>query len=174
MSAPSQFAAAIAQAEGYGVAGALPTRNNNPGDLKGWPGVPADANGYSVFPTAQAGWNALQQQLDDIAAGESSYYTPDMTIAQMGQIWAGGDPNWAANVAAALGVSTSAMIGSFLGMAPGYAVTPPQPVSPTEDSPYAYTPPSSTADWIDSEQCQVVLMIGAIFFGALVIRRMLA
>lgn len=112
---PSQFASAIASAEGYGVPGAIPTVNNNPGDLRGWPGVPTDSAGYSVFPTAAAGWAALDQQLATIAAGESAYYTPDMTIAQMGATWADGDPNWAANVSAALGVTSSAMIGSFIG-----------------------------------------------------------
>ena len=126
---PSQFANAIATAEGYGVAGARPTVNNNPGDLRGWPGAPTDSAGYSVFPSAAAGWAALEQQLATIAAGESAYYTPDMTIAQMGAVYADGDPNWAANVAAALGVTTSAMIGSFIGgtsvpQAPGVTIEP--------------------------------------------------
>src|SRR6185437_14537418 len=115
MPARSTFAAAIAHAEGYGPPAARPTRNNNPGDLKNWPGVSTDAGGYSVFPSAQAGWNALEQQLATIAAGQSSYYSPEMTLAQMGEIWAGGDSSWASNVASYLGVSTAAMIGTFLG-----------------------------------------------------------
>jgi hypothetical protein len=115
---PSPFAQAIAIAEGYGVAGAIPTVNNNPGDLRGWPGVPTDAQGYSVFPTAAAGWAALEQQLSTIGSGESNYYTPDMTIAQMGSTWADGDPNWAANVSGALGVTSSAMIGQLIGSSP--------------------------------------------------------
>jgi hypothetical protein len=136
MPAGSQFAAAIANAEGFGISGAIPTRNNNPGDLKNWPGVPADPNGYSVFPSAQAGWDALQQQLDSIAAGASAYYTPEMSIAQMGQVWASGDPNWAANVAAYLGTTTNVMIGSFLGVAPApgpaisYGPLPTMPIGP--------------------------------------------
>jgi|SRR5690348_16030122 len=115
MPARSTFAAAIAYAEGYGPPAARPTRNNNPGDLKNWPGVPTDSGGYSIFPSAQVGWDALEQQLASIASGQSSYYSPDMTLAQMGEIWAGGDSNWAANVANYLGVSTAAMISTFLG-----------------------------------------------------------
>jgi hypothetical protein len=124
----SPFAQAIATAEGYGVAGARPTVNNNPGDLVGWPGVPQDGEGYSVFPTPQAGWAALETQLSTISNGESAYYSPDMTIAQMGSTWADGDPNWAANVSASLGVSSSAQVGSFIGGtstgAPGVDVEP--------------------------------------------------
>ena len=104
---PSPFAQAIATAEGYGVPGARPTVNNNPGDLVGWPGTPTDSSGYSVFATPQAGWDALETQLGTISSGESAYYTPDMTIAQMGDTWADGDSNWAQNVAASLGVTSS-------------------------------------------------------------------
>lgn len=121
MPALSQFAAAIANAEGFNSPGSRPQRNNNPGDLRNWPGVPADSAGYSIFPNPQAGWNALEQDLATIAAGQSQYISPEMTIAQMGAVWAGGDPNWASNVAAYLGVSSAAMIGQFL---PGNAPAP--------------------------------------------------
>lgn len=123
---PSTFASAVATAEGYGVPGAIPTVNNNPGDLRGWPGVPTDSAGYSVFPTAAAGWAALEQQLQTIAGGESEYYSPDMTIAQMGATWANGDANWAANVAAALGVTANTMISSFIGGGVAAAAPPPE------------------------------------------------
>lgn len=115
MPALSQFAAAIAQAEGFNVAGSRPQRNNNPGDLTSWPGVPADSGGYSIFPDAQSGWNALEQDLNTIRSGQSGYIQTGMSIAQMGAAWAGGDPNWAANVAAFLGTSTGATIGPLLG-----------------------------------------------------------
>lgn len=166
MPARSQFAAAIAQAEGFNSAGSLPQRNNNPGDLKGWPGVPTDASGYSVFPTEQAGWDALQTQLNAIAAGTSAYYTPDMTIAQMGQVWAGGDPNWAVNVAAYLGVSSGVMIGSLLGMAPGYATLSPAPAAAAPIGPV----PSVFA----GDDMQTALMVLGIGFGILILRKLLA
>lgn len=117
MPARSQFAAAIGNAEGVNVPGSLPARNNNPGDLRRWPGVPADANGYSIFPSMQAGWDALEAELNDIRSGGSAYYDASMSIEQMGQIYADGDPSWAANVAAFLGTTTNAIIGPLLGIA---------------------------------------------------------
>lgn len=115
MGARSQFAAGIANAEGYGPPANRATRNNNPGDLKHWPGAPTDADGYSIFPNAQAGWDALEGELDDIRNGASAYYNVNMTFAQMGAVWANGDPNWGRNVAAYFGTSPNAMIGQFLG-----------------------------------------------------------
>src|SRR5215469_16040434 len=123
MSAPSQFAAAIAAAEGFNTPGSIPATHNNPGDLVNWPGVPADANGYSIFATAADGWNALQEQLDLILNGGSAYYNPEMSIAQMGSIWSGGDPNWALNVAAYLGTTTNVMIGGLLAAPSGATST---------------------------------------------------
>lgn len=99
------FARAIASAEGYGTPGAIPTVANNPGDLK----LGGDTiNGISVFQSAEEGWNKLYRQLALIVSGSSNYYNLDMTIAQMGNVYADGDPNWAQNVARYLGVSTDA------------------------------------------------------------------
>src|SRR5579862_526367 len=95
---PSALALAIAQAEGFGIPGTKPTRQNNPGDI-------SSGGGIATFPTVDAGWAALDNQLTLIANGASSYYSPDMTLAQIGAVWANGDPNWASNVANALGVS---------------------------------------------------------------------
>lgn len=101
-------ARAISQAEGYGVAGAIPTVRNNPGDL-------TDITGsVRTFPSASDGWNALYAQLQKIVDGTSSYYTLDMSWRQMGQIWAGGDGNWAVNVAAILGVDQDSAVGDYL------------------------------------------------------------
>lgn len=136
MPARSQFAAAIAQAEGFNVAGSLPQRNNNPGDLRGWPGVPSDASGYSVFPSAQAGWDALEAQLNRIRSGVDRYYSPSMTFAQMGAIYAGGDSSWAENVTAYLGTTPNAMIGSFLGLQP--AAVPADSI--VSEAPYVLAP----------------------------------
>jgi hypothetical protein len=62
----SKLAQLIGKREGFGVTGALPTRNNNPGDLMHAPGEdhPADApNSIGSFPTPQQGWAALEEQL---------------------------------------------------------------------------------------------------------------
>ena len=48
---------AIAKCEGYGKAGAIPTRLNNPGNLKA--GYPSDSQGHTKFKTSISGWNAL-------------------------------------------------------------------------------------------------------------------
>lgn len=130
MGADSQFAAAIGNAEGVNVPGSLPARNNNPGDLRNWPGVPHDANGYSIFPSMQAGWDALETQLDAIRNGASAYYDASMSIEQMGQIYADGDPSWAMNVAAFLGTTTNAIIGPLLGVSPAPAPSVTSPLSP--------------------------------------------
>lgn len=108
MSDLNSFANAIATAEGYGVAGAIPTVRNNPGDLS--------SNGtVTTYATPQDGMSALTSKLQNIANGNSSVYSPDMTIAQMGDKWANGDTNWMQNVAAKLGVSPDSTIGKLLG-----------------------------------------------------------
>lgn len=62
----SKLAQLIGKREGYGIAGDLPTRQNNPGDLMHAPGEvhPADApNSIGSFPTPAEGWAALEGQL---------------------------------------------------------------------------------------------------------------
>ena len=56
----------IAQREGFGIPGDLPTRNANPGDLMHAPGEihPAnEPNSIGSFPTPADGWEALERQL---------------------------------------------------------------------------------------------------------------
>jgi hypothetical protein len=48
--------------EGWNVKGSRARRNNNPGNLRSWKGVPVDG-GYAKFPTAAEGWNALRSQI---------------------------------------------------------------------------------------------------------------
>lgn len=134
MGARSQFAAGIGQVEGYGPPANRPTRNNNPGDLRNWPGVPKDSGNYSIFPTPQAGWDALESELDDIRSGTSQYYNSSMTFAQMGAVWAGGDSSWGRNLAAFFGTSPNAMIGQFLGASsvPQFIGPLQIPVGPTD------------------------------------------
>lgn len=101
-----KLALAIGRAEGFGVPGAKPTINRNPGDLK--------SNGeYKVFRSNKAGWAALHAQLVRIIEGRSQVYTLDTTIAQMGQRYAGGQ-QWAKNVAKVLGVPESTTLGAWL------------------------------------------------------------
>ena len=114
-SSASSIATAIATAEGYGVPGAIPTVNNNPGDLRSWPGVPTGANGFAVFPTPEAGQAALQAQVNSMLDSTSSYYNSNMTIAQVASIYSpDGATNWANNVSAALGVSPNTTLASYV------------------------------------------------------------
>jgi len=53
---------AIATMEGYFKSGTIAQRNNNPGNLRSWGSNPV-VNGYAVFPTPEAGWQALYQQI---------------------------------------------------------------------------------------------------------------
>ena len=112
----SSLSSAISQAEGYGVPGAIPTLANNPGDLAlgdlGY-GTMGSA-GITVFPTQAAGLSALDSQLGLIQSGGSNVYNPNMSLAQMGALWSGGNPAWASNVAKALGVSPTASVGSVM------------------------------------------------------------
>jgi hypothetical protein len=91
------FASAIAIAEGFGVPGAIPTVRHNPGNLK------LDGQTITTFPNDEAGWEALRRQLRLIRDGQSRYYTPTMTIAEMGRVWTTTEQSaWSANVMLAL------------------------------------------------------------------------
>ena len=109
--APSKLASLIAQEEGYGIPGALPTRDNNPGDLRHSPHSfhTGDPNAIGQIDNPQDGWADLQRQLQLFAdrgltleqaiyefapptENNSARYlqyvcdglgcTPDMTVAQ--------------------------------------------------------------------------------------------
>jgi hypothetical protein len=118
-----RLAQAIAKAEGYGVRGTIPTRCNNPGDLKvvrGWlyPGqVGVCKGGHVRFKTAAEGWAALNHQLDKIVEG-TSRYTVNSTLASMARRYAGNYRVWAKNVAHNLGVTPDAELWEILDVAP--------------------------------------------------------
>jgi hypothetical protein len=118
------IADAIAQAEGYGQAGAAPTRYNNPGDLSkgdewgqsisGYTTLP-DGEDLIIFASPEAGRAALLAKLQNIANGGSRTYSPDMTWAEIAQHWAGNSGAWASNVTRVLGVSQDSTFAEYLG-----------------------------------------------------------
>ncbi len=61
----TKLARLIAQEEGYGIPGAIPTTHRNPGDLRHSPHSehPADPNGIGLIDTAEHGWADLERQL---------------------------------------------------------------------------------------------------------------
>jgi hypothetical protein len=96
-----RIAQAIARAEGYGVPGAIPTVRNNPGNIKGPDGV------IRTYSTPEEGWQALYRQVLLMLTGESRFYKPEMTIAEIARIYTGEAQfmNWARNVSRVLGVT---------------------------------------------------------------------
>lgn len=89
--------------------GNLPQRNNNPGNVKRGGladdlAVGTDPQGHLIFPTPQAGFEALTRDVYAKISGNSRYLPPNPTIAQMGKVYAE-DPNWPISVARILGVS---------------------------------------------------------------------
>ena len=115
-----QLANAIASAEGWGIKGTRPTRNNNPGDLREVPGkkLPGQvriAKGeYIVFATPAAGFAALEAQLVRILEGRSAHYTLHTTINQMARTYAEVWRPWAKNVAKRLGVPGNTTLEQWL------------------------------------------------------------
>lgn len=98
----------IATAEGYGVAGAVPTTSNNPGDLKLGDIGYGETAGVTNFATPDDGFAALNNQVQLIQSGQSKAgYTTDMSIQDVAELYTGGDSvngagstaNWATTVA---------------------------------------------------------------------------
>lgn len=57
------IAEAMSQMEGFHVAHSVAQQNNNPGNLRSWGQMPITASSYAKFPTPEAGWDALKQQI---------------------------------------------------------------------------------------------------------------
>jgi hypothetical protein len=106
-----RIAKAIAKAEGFYVSGSVPSRAHNPGDLKLGDKGYGTIDGKTIFPSDSQGWQALYHEVQLILDGKSAYYQPSMSIADIGNIYSGGDPNWAQNVADDLGVDVDTQIG---------------------------------------------------------------
>jgi hypothetical protein len=111
------IANAIATAEGYFTgAGSIPFDQNNPGDLTdGADTYGANDSGITIFPTVEAGWQALYAKIQNILDGNSDVYDADSPLSVIGNLWSGGDPNWASNVASSLGVSTDSSLSDVAG-----------------------------------------------------------
>lgn len=105
---------AIAVAEGFYAAGSVPQQANNPGDLELGSQGYGTIGGKTIFASLSAGWEALYNQVYLILSGKSQYYNPSQTIAQMGLTYSGGDPNWAANVAATLSVTPDTTLADWM------------------------------------------------------------
>jgi hypothetical protein len=98
-----------------------PVEWNNPGSLTG-----SDAGGFQMdgfgnkegvwkFVNAADGWQALYLKIDRMLSGKSKVYHLTDTLETVGMKYSGGDPNWAINVAAALGVDPSTTLEELSG-----------------------------------------------------------
>jgi hypothetical protein len=95
------FANAIAEAEGFGTRGTIPTRCHNPGDLKGtkFPGeVGLCKGGHAHFKNDSAGWAALYDQIDKMLSGTSHVYHTSMTFRDVARLYAGNSRVWLKNI----------------------------------------------------------------------------
>ena len=108
-----KLARAIAKEEGFYVPNSVPFRAHNPGDLTDEGDVgfgtiqtlgPHGAK-ITIYPDDAAGWAALYKKVRRMLSGASHTYTLDLTVMEVALKWAG-DPAWARNVAAELGVDT--------------------------------------------------------------------
>jgi hypothetical protein len=112
---------AIAIAEGANVAGSVPDRANNPGDLSKGDEHGQSFNGYTAlsdellinFASKNAGWQALYNKINRIVLGQSSVYSLSMTWTQLAQKYAGNSTAWANNVTQQLGVKVTDTIGAY-------------------------------------------------------------
>ena len=87
----------------------LPQRNNNPGNIKAGGlsddlAVGTDSQGHLIFPTPEAGFEALIRDVQAKVSGNSKYLQANPTLAQLGSVYAE-DPNWSNSVAKILGVT---------------------------------------------------------------------
>jgi hypothetical protein len=110
------LAGAIAVAEGFGLPGARPTRDHNPGDMTSdLIGKAVGKDGaFVVYANDDDGWMNLYYQCDLWLSGQSAHAGPDSTIQQIADFYTATQQSiWANNVANHLGVSVDTPIGSL-------------------------------------------------------------
>ncbi len=111
------MAEGIARAEGFYVAGSLPQRANNPGDLKLGNLGYGEISGKTVFPDPSAGWRALYNQVRKILTNRSTAgYSTDQTFLDVAKLYTGGDNAgpWANTVARNVGLSPGNTVQDYL------------------------------------------------------------
>ena len=126
------IALAIAQQEGFNTPGTIAQRQNNPGNLRSWGSNPV-INGYAQFPNAQAGWNALYQQIQlNINRG----LTMNEFFAGKPGVYAGYSPSADGNAP----IAYAAFVASRVGVDPNtplnqVGASPPNPGTPPKAQP---------------------------------------
>ncbi len=125
------FAHGIARTEGFYLKGSIPNRCNNPGDLKvmykggKYEGQTGTCKGGHVkFRNGAAGYSALYHQIDKMLSGESKFYTQEMTLLQVGKLYAKNYRLWAKNLAKNLGVKPNTTLEEYFEMPPRVRILP--------------------------------------------------
>lgn len=120
----SPLAGAIAQAEGYGLPNAIPTLANNPGNIEagdvGNGTLQAAQNQQiTVYNSLADGASALENLLSNAVNGNSSLYSPSMTLSQFGSMYSSGstsgNPVYGNLLGKILGVDPSTTISQIQG-----------------------------------------------------------
>lgn len=120
-----QFAHAIARTEGFYTKRTIPNRYHNPGDLK----IMARGEKYAgqvgigkakhvIFRNDAVGYAALYHQIDKMLSGDSKFYTQEMTLLQIGKLYAKNSRLWAKNLAKNLGVSPNTTLEEYFELPP--------------------------------------------------------
>ena len=108
-----ELAHAIARTEGFYTKGTIPNRTHNPGDIRAvsahqFPGqVGINSKRYAIFRNDAAGFGALYHQLEKVEAGESRFYSADITMRQFSKTYAEVNVMWLHNVCSMLRISPS-------------------------------------------------------------------
>ena len=97
--------------------GNLPQKNNNPGNIKAGGlsdnlATGTDQQGHLIFPTPEAGFEALVTDIQAKISGNSRFVKANPTIAELGKVYAE-DPNWSNSVARILGVNPNTQTGTI-------------------------------------------------------------
>lgn len=107
--------------EGYfGGPNSRPARNRNPGDLRGWPGYPQDAEMFTVFDSDLIGWMKLSEDFNNHCRSYPDHTFLDW-IAGDGHGWPGyapardhNDPvSYAATLVRAAGCDANTKLGEL-------------------------------------------------------------
>ena len=110
-----ELAKAMAKMEGFGIAGALPTRNHNPGDLRESKYQLYQKDGFAYFPDNETGWKAFVYDLCVKITGHSvTGLTPESSLKDLIYKWTATDQHrYLMFVSARLGVPFDYKIKNF-------------------------------------------------------------
>ena len=87
-----ELAKAMAKMEGFGIPGALPTRNHNPGDLRRSKYQLFVKDGFAYFSEDEMGWQALVYDLCIKITGKSTTgITPESSLRDLIYKWTATD-----------------------------------------------------------------------------------